>query len=202
MTNARLRVPPATRLTFTGQSMNILPGPPKDVPTMVTVQCGYSGTQNISVGGYGWLDLAADADHMADLAACARNVSGLVDILVMNGGQGDILLDGMDGAESYAEAVSYATAARALGYDSIVGVTMPDFAASEIITAAMRTARTESNALLLADASDAFDVVADCGAALDDATDTAYFAAADPLHLTQLGGSVMASVIAAAVLTL
>jgi hypothetical protein len=201
MTQVRLRSPAAVRPVWTGQSMNQLPGSPLDVPSMATRRAGLTSWRNISIAGAGWEELLDDDDHMDNLRDSYR--SGRSDILVMNGGQGDVIDFDATGAEAYDLADDYAAAARAIGYSYIVGVVWPTFGTAFYpFPDDMRERWDDACDLYRADALGIFDAIADCSTApLDDATNLYYYLF-DELHLSQFGGYVMAERIATAILTL
>ena len=199
-----VRPPAEVLVTFTGQSMNITPIAPLDVPLMTMARLGLTTWRNIAIGGNGWGDLLANSTHLTNLRAGARNLPGGTDILVMNGGQDDFF-EGNSGATSYARAETYAALARSYGYDYVIGVTLPAFGPGPLygITQAMVDAKDANNALMVADdpyPSGPFDALAD-GATLSDPNDVRYFFL-DDLHLRVRGGQVLAQQIAGAALTL
>jgi lysophospholipase L1-like esterase len=190
---ARLRLPAPIRVVFDGQSHNETPAPPNSIPDFLMHGRAIPWVE-VAVGGAGWDEL--DPTQAARLFPQVR--SGLTDVLIMNGGQGDVLDLGYTGAQAYTAAVDYKNAAVAAGFDAVLITTQPAFAAGVYpITGPMLTARAAYNALVLAN-SGGFDAVADISVdPLDDATDTTYFQF-DRLHLTAVGAEAAADLIAPA----
>lgn len=189
------------RVVMGGQSMNFIPAAPYDVPTRVGRITGYIIDTTPAHGGEGW-EVLMGAERLAELeAACTNDRT----ILVMNGGQGDILdLSGRTAAECYDLATTYAGLARGYGYWKVVGVAWPSVANTfySFITQAMIDVWLEVAELTAANTDDLYDAVADCSTSpFDDPQDLDIFAV-DRLHLDYDGGAIMGDRIGAAVLTL
>jgi lysophospholipase L1-like esterase len=119
-----------------------------DAPHIVVAQAG-SGWEAPDGG------LAATAPGI--LFPQARNRAGCIDILVMSGGQSDIL-NGASGATAHTRALDYANDARTAGFDAVLVTTMPPLASS-VVAGAWSTPFQDYNAAVLADGS--WDAVAD-----------------------------------------
>lgn len=182
-------------VVFTGQSLNNHPAAPDNYPTQMMdgfLIDGYPVSwANVAIDGASWTQLSG-ANPQAHLVRQANR--GAVTILAMCGGTGDILA-GDSGATIYADMVSYADNARVSGYDLVVAQTITP---ATSFTGGQETARAAANVLILADADQAFNAVADVAVApLDDPADTDYYS--DGIHPTALGASVLADVTLAAV---
>jgi hypothetical protein len=176
------------RIVFAGQSLNL--NPPGDTyPEQVMEGRGVPWNL-LALNGQPW-----DSLRVIDLAPGRLDRWGskaATSVLIQCGGTTDYNT-AMTGAQCYADEVTYAIEARAAGFDIIVGSTTNP---ATIITGGEETERLAGNALVLADASNAFDYVIDFAGdpRLDDATDTAvYF---DGIHPTALGASYMAELAA------
>lgn len=189
------------RLVWTGQSMNDSPAPPFHTPWDASTQIGVPW-YSIAHGGEGWTYLLANRED--ELIAQRRSwLTGVDDVLVMNGGQGDMIGEGLDGQGCYDAAKAYAEAARDAGYPYIVGVVGPDIGAGFYgFTPTQLANWASAQALYASDPDGIFDVVVDCSTdPLDDATDLTYFMF-DELHLNPKGRKLMATRIATGTLTL
>lgn len=185
-----LRAPAPARVVWDGQSLNLYPAAPLNVPTRTMAQFPDVPWANIAIDGQGFGQLAGSAAARRDPQARTTGV----DALVLNGGQGDVLeipgnvWGSQTGAVAYARMSAYATSARAAGFDVIVACTLPAFGPdiwplTGVPTPAGFQARTDLNDLIEADPNGAFDAVALCHLApLDDATNGDVFAF-DRLHL-------------------
>lgn len=189
------------RVVFDGQSHNLLPGnvepaPPWEAisgpehlnyPSRLMAGRGIPWT-NVAIGGASWTTLATTAaTRLWPIAGTATAT-----ILVMVGGTNDIT-DGDTGAQAYADAVSYAEAARTNGFGPIIAGTIPGAAS---LNASHETQRQSHNALLLANGDGAFDYVVDFDAtALADWTDPVYYFT-DEIHWVAAGAQLAAETVA------
>ena len=188
MTVSGIRNSAPVRVVFDGQSHNSWP--PAELPPGTPWADGIGPYPNrlmrymvgvpwynAALGGHGWGSLTADASTR--LHPQARNRDGCTDVLIMSGGQGDIYQDDCTGAQVYARAVAYAQAARGAGFQYVLVTTMPAFGPGGSIdpTPDMLQARIDHNTLMMADAGNDWDGVADWHShpALADATNTTYF---------------------------
>lgn len=189
MSRAQVRAPAPVRVVFDGQSMNWFPFPPYNMPTFAM-----SGTQIpyeiVAVSGTGWSELQ---DTIATrVHPQARNRDGCVDILVMNGGQSDILDTSLTGAELYDVVVDYATSAKAAGFTHVILATLPDMGADVQgdvgrPTEAEYQVIADFNELAIANSGE-FDAVVDISSPpFDDAENPIYYRAEDRLHWTVTG---------------
>lgn len=200
-TRTRLRPPAPLRVVFDGQSMLTVPAPPDDVATLAMAGLGVPW-HNAAEAGSGWYEHLADtAEHLAPQARLAHD-----DLLVLWGGQADILDDApvgqQTGAATFQRLVDYATAAAGEGFDALLIVTCPAIGPDVLGTG--RPTPTEAQALvdynaLIVSTFDPGSVVRCDTAPFDDATDTTYFAA-DRTHLTAAGAAVAAGRIRDAIL--
>jgi hypothetical protein len=182
MTRAPFRLPAPVRIVFAGQSHNQWPpfGYGDDLgpyPNRLMRFFPNLPWHNAAHGGHGWAELALTFDD--DVVPQARHRDGCTDVLIMSGGQSDIYEDDKTGAETYALAVAYAQAARGAGFQYVLVTTMPAFGPGGSIdpTPDMLQARIDHNTLMMADAGNDWDGVADWHShpALADATNTTYF---------------------------
>jgi len=171
MAAATRRSNPPLLVVFDGQSFNVVPPwegsilgrsypyrllHDMDQYDLGRPRYGIPGTVP-AISGQSWTDLAATVEtRIYPLAASATRTA-----LVMCGGTTDINT-GDSGATLYADHVSYADGCRAAGFDIIIATTL---LGSTSFTGGEITARTDFNTLLLADAEDAFDGIADVDAA-------------------------------------
>jgi lysophospholipase L1-like esterase len=206
MPRGRFRAPAPVRVVFDGQSMNVIPSYPDNAPWFAM-----SGRNipwaNVAINGQGWYDLTPTINTR--LAPQARNRAGCIDVLVMNGGQGDVLnaspSGGQTGAVCYQRAIDYADLARDIGFQYVILATWSAWGADMLGTGrptpAEAAARSSYNALALAN-SGGFDAVADVSVApLNDATNLDYFQF-DRLHLSQDGAKIMGSILWKAIASL
>lgn len=206
MTAAALRSPAEVRVTFDGQSLCNYPDPPNNAPTLVMAGLGVPWA-NVALNGIGWYDLAGTVTTRRDPQSPASR-AGKLDVLVMLGGQSDVYAAApsgdQTGATIYDRAVSYATSARAAGFDRVLLCTLPPMGPNAyglgIPTASQAQAITDFNTLALAN-SGGFEAVADLHVPpLDDSSSTTYYL--DRLHWTAAGAVAAASIIRAALLPL
>lgn len=176
----------SNRVVFDGQSLNIAGFGGQWISQVMTGLGPYS---NPSIGSTPWTDLITRAPQSVyPLAAKAQNA-----ILVMGiGGESSLFTEHKTGAQIYAQLVAYSAAAKAQGFDKVLGLTVPP---STSITGSDETARTTLNGLILADASHAFDATVDISVSpLNDPTNTTYFNA-DGLHLKTAGSTVVSGLV-------
>lgn len=195
-----LRLPAPWRVVWDGQSYNNIPAPPDGVPSQTMRSWPSVPWANVSINGTGFAVLASTVVARRDPWGRAPGT-----ILIMNGGQSDVLTGvlstggpgGLTGATAYAVQVAYAASARAAGFAYVVGATVPamgpDIAGTGQPTGSQQTAIEDLNDLIRADPSGAFDAVADLAAVLTDATDEDLYLA-DRLHPTPAGAAAMAAV--------
>lgn len=189
---ALFRVPPEVQITWSGQSMLQFPPEPEDVSYMASSRLGVSW-EDISRGGEGWGQLLDE--HLDDLQNAARNIPGCIDILAMDGGQGDILNvypDTPTAQEAYDIAVAYRDAALDAGFNYVGISTMPNLGPLfGRLTPDEQIVWDATNALIVANSA-GFDVVVRCDTPpFVDATNPVYFGV-DRTHLTQEGGLIKA----------
>jgi hypothetical protein len=193
-----------------GQSMLVVPAPSGAFgPALLAL--GSPAGVNVAHAGEGWLNLADRfAAEMAPLRR-RRRATGL-DLVLMDGGQGDILnawpSEPPTAAVAYQRAIDYRDAV--LAADTVTPTyfvisTWPMIGPDVLGTgrpSATESARwAEVNALIIAN-SGGFDAVARCDTApFDDATDLVYFHP-DRTHLTPKGARIKAALLAAAALTI
>lgn len=207
MTKARLRGPAPVRVVFDGQSHNNVPAPPVNMPTVVMKGLDIPWV-NVAISGYGWGSGPSNNGGLAGSASVrlwpqVRNRAGCTDILVMCGGQGDILngssdSGGQTGAVVYQRAIDYADNARAAGFDLILITTSPpigpDVLGTGRPTPEEQQAIDDYNTLILANSGD-FDAVANISVPpLNDATNLTYFQI-DYTHFTAAGAQAAANII-------
>jgi hypothetical protein len=196
VTNPATPTPTAPNaVIFDGQSLNLLPGGYRGATsypgqTMASFSSSVAAWDVTAVGSASWTALGQEpiaASHRlfpyADMAPFT--------VLVMCGGTRDIL-EHDSGATVYADMESYADAARAAGFDYVIGTTITD---SAIFGAAMDAARADANTAILADAGDAFDAVVDFGG---NASLNANILANDGTHPDEAGAGIMAGLMATA----
>ena len=171
---------------FDGQSLGLIPGAPNNYPTVTMQSFPTWAWTNVHIGAMSWTQLAATQTGRCHVHAN----TGLVTVLVMCGGTSDIYVEQDSGATCYADHVAYADAARAAGFDLVVATTLVK---ADGYGGGAETRRTDFNTLLLADASNAFDAVADFAAdpSLDDPTDTTYYL--DGIHWKIAGAAAAAA---------
>lgn len=138
--------------------------------------------------GYAWAQVSALAQTWTDDYATAARTVGVVQI----GGTTDYSFN-QTGPATYNAEVNHSTIVRGFGVDWVIGTTTTP---STTFTGPQNTNRQNGNALVLADASDAFAGTVDLAGdpRLDDAADTTYYL--DGTHPTTLGAQVMAELIA------
>ena len=170
-------------VTFDGQSLNLLPGP---------LDGGYPATLMANYPTVAWNNAAKGATSMSGLALTAASRllphanAAVSTILILVDGQSDIATENDTGAALYAEEVSYANAARAAGFNVVIGTTIVP---STDYTAGQETNRTNHNTLLLNHATTdpgVFNAVVDLAnvSGLNNAAGTDY---SDGLHWSVAG---------------
>lgn len=204
MTKFAGRAPAPVRVVFDGQSYNLWPpdvfstdglGP---MPDRVMSRRGIPWG-NVALGNHGW-GTAGSTDPLHLFATIAtrlfpqaRNRAGCTDVLVMAGGSSDIYADHQTGAAVYARAVAYMTAARAAGFDVVVGVTIPPFAGALAPSLGDLQAITDHNTLMMGGSD--FDAVVDVHVPpIDDSTNTTYFEN-DQVHWRTPGAIAAAAIV-------
>lgn len=192
MTQFSGRTPAYVRVVWDGQSLNQQPVG-NDAPKQL-----HHGSSipyaNISAAGNGWYDLINSSAHMTLLRNNARNRAGCYDILIMNGGQGDVLnaspSGGQTGEVCYTRAVAYRDAAVALGYHKVILPSWPawgpDMLGTGRPTTAEEAARNTFNAMVMANTGSFDGIVNMHSGVLADATNLTYFQF-DRLHPTAAG---------------
>lgn len=191
--NARLRLSP-TRVVFDGDSMVNTPTDPTTSHARMhpdnfpyKVMAGRkTAAANVATSGLSWLNLETTAPTRVDVQFGRAPLTGLI----MVGGHGDIT-NAANAAAVYTRWVNYAVNRTAAGFAWIIAATTTGSFAND---APAEQRRIDSNALLLADASDAFDAVVDLAAVtgLDD-INSAYYA--DFLHWSAEGTDLVADTI-------
>lgn len=174
------------RIVFDGQSLNNLPDPPGNFPTLVLDALDLPG-YNAAVNQLSWTGLATTAAQRLHPYAIGGRT-----ILVMTGGQADLTRDGDTGRKLYEEEVDYANAARAAGFDVIVITTIPP--ARLLYSGTQPAERLAHNRLLLEDPSGAFDHVVDVAGdpRLADPTGPSF---SDGIHPSASGAAVIAELL-------
>lgn len=188
MTATRLRAP-SLALTFAGQSLNGNPTGANSYPARL-LALRPAARYDAWIDGFPWSTLIARTSHLIQGAK-----AGLVTGALMVGGTSDVNF-ARTGVQIYADMVTYANAARALGFGFVVASTITpstNFAGQELVEWA------DGNSRILGDASGAFDAVADLAIdpRLDDATDLTYYA--DGTHPTNTGAIAIAELMDAAI---
>lgn len=178
MASANVKAAPLA-FTFAGQSLWTNAPAGEDDPEVQLIDTYHPTAVRYSlcVGGLAWLQLIAMTREMAQSAKAA-----LATFLMMNGGTTDYVV-GRTGAQCYADQVTYAEAWRSAGGGYVIGSTTTP---STEITGGNETRRQDGNALVLADASQAFDAVADV-ASLPILLDPSGAGYDDGTHLSQAG---------------
>lgn len=183
------------RFVFDGQSLNFAPLA-TNYPRTTMANFPAVPWNNIGVAGTSWTVLGNTALQRTDRWAAKSNFS----VLIMCGGTSDILApESNDGPTVYSDMVGYGNARRAAGFDYVIATTItPDTA----MTGTENTNRVNANALILGDASAAFDVKVDFAgnASLSDASNATYYT--DGLHWTTAGAAVAASMMTPVLTTL
>lgn len=179
---------PSTLVVFDGQSLNNIPSG-GDMPAAVMNGRGVAWA-NVSISGQAWSTLAGSASKRCHPLATSHGTS----VLILNGGQSDILNTGDDdtAATALADMESYADNARTAGFDTIIACTLPP---STSFDADDETQRLALNAAIRT--SDSWDEVVDLAANedLDDASDLTYYS--DGLHWTAVAAAAAASSVGA-----
>lgn len=193
-----LRRPWPVRSVFAGQSL-LLDNPVLDaitVPELVALEGGWAFA-NIAIDGLGYADLLHPA-FRPRLTTQARNLGeGFTDVLVMAlSGQGDLANtfgSTPTAQDAYDAWVEYAELGRTAGFDLVVATTMPpladewlDFYGFDPVSEG-EAKRQAINALVLADAEGAFDVVVDVEDVAPQPPDGGDAIFADGIHLSEAG---------------
>jgi hypothetical protein len=198
--------PEGPRVIIDGQSLNLTPNDaaldtsgrkvvPGNFPALlmrgldIPVVC-------TAVGGEGWFE------RIPNLAAQVypqfRKKAGCPDIVIANGGQGDIIdVPGATGASAYASFTTYVNNLRANGATKVIATTMPAMGPDIIPgrpTAGEYTAIANLRTLMLANAAGCDAVVDLQVAPLNDATNGTYFFV-DRLHIVVPGAEAMANLV-------
>ncbi len=202
MTRTRLRAPAPVRVVFDGQSMLTVPAAPNDAATLAMAGLGIPW-HNAAEAGSGWYEHVLDTDiHLVPQARAGT------DVLILWGGQGDILDEApggqQTGAVTYGRLIAYAEAAAVAGFDAFLVVTCPvigpDVLGTGRPTESEATALAEYNALIVSELP--AEIVVRCDTApFDDATNTDVFDV-DRTHLTPAGAALAAGRIRSALLAL
>lgn len=200
---ALFRPPSAVRVCFAGQSLlNDLPAldSTRTVPYFTASGSGW-GWSSIARSGHGYTTLLG---VYGDELASAARADGNTDVLVMAiSGQGDFadnygLTPTVD--DCYDAFTAYADAGRAAGFDLVLATTIPP--SSELfygIWGVDDDRRQEINALLVADADEAFDVVLDVEDVASQPPVLGDEVFPDGVHLSILGRQAYSAVIRAGI---
>lgn len=183
-------------VVFDGQSLNL----PDNGNYPAKVMANYPGVAwvNVAIGGASWTELYnGTGDAVGQPASTRTYVWGdrnfAIPILVMCGGTADYNLfgDNDTAAQCYADQCQYADDARTAGFTYVTSSTTTP---ASYITGTQETRRLAGNVLLIADASNKFDGVAQHAehVDLDDSSVTTYYA--DGVHWTDAGGTVAAGI--------
>jgi lysophospholipase L1-like esterase len=171
-----------------GQSHSVVPLGAA-IPDVVGMELDHP-VSNVARGGTSWSTLLTTIDTR--LAPALPDDPSSTTVLLMIGGSTDVA-EGDSAATVYEDAVAYATAARALAAGNlyIVVATIPPIEPNLLnqyhFTEAEEAVRVAANALILADASGAFDAAVDIAVApYDDPPDPTYVQV-DQTHLTLAG---------------
>lgn len=185
----------SSRVVFDGQSMNVYPGFPNNFPTQAMVNilnrpCPYAIP---AVPGISWTGLSYSApERTFKWGPLAGN-----GIFVMTGGHSDIG-DELDSAATvYAQMGAYGNAARAVGFDKVIALTITPSRAFFTDTGT-EPVRLAFNSLLLADASDYFDAIVDDASIpeLMDYTNATYYEQVAQTHWQPPGATLVAQLVA------
>lgn len=198
MSQASVRAPstPPVRLIFDGQSHNIVPFPPilgQPYPWHLTRGRGVPWGV-VAVSGSSWTVLLTDIDERLYPTLGHATTT----VLLMSGGSSDVV-DGDTGAQIYTDHVTYADLARTA--DPTIKIIACTLLGSTGFAIDSREARRlDFNTLLLADADDAFDAIADVDAAFVAIYGAAYWSNTsvlwDGLHMTNAAAVVYADTVA------
>lgn len=174
-----------TGVVFDGQSLPVLPAAPNNFPTVAMASFPGVGWKNVSQAG---ADVAALTVSVGRRRVAEKANMALSVVFVLCEGTSDCANNNHTGLQMYDEQVVYANARRAEGYNIIVGCTL--VRSEALMSAADNTERLDFNTRLLADASGAFDDVADfaVNATLADYTNNANYP--DDIHFSVSAASV------------
>lgn len=184
-------------ITFAGQSLNNTPTGANSYPNQLLALLQPSivtGSFDAWEGGISWLQFVTQPGAYAAANAALLTIQSQV------GGTTDYAL-GRSGAQVYADESTIAAAARAAGFNYIIGTTTT---ASVSITGGNETARVAGNALLTNSAAllangGQFNAVVDFAGSTSLATDITNN---DGTHPTVVGAGIMAGLMRTAILTL
>ena len=188
---------------FDGQSQNFFPIGPDTYPKQLMADLGtidgyVPPSSMVAEGGASWSMLLAGTTPgvaPATIRTHPRAHQALITFLVMCGGTQDVL-ENDTAATIYADMVAYANAARVAGFEPIVATTVPP---STTFSGPQETQRAAANVLILADASNAFDGVADVTVApLNNPADTTYWNV-DGIHWNETGCGLVADIVRAVI---
>lgn len=193
---------PASRVVFAGQSLLKTPPPTDNVVQQAMAGLGIPYA-NRGLGGCSWTLLLNGGDGgligevlPADEWCFPFLGNATESLLVLLGGTSDILFEANDGAQTFADLVAYADAGRVGGATKVIAGTITPWTTA---TGPQETARTDHNALLMANTGGHFDGVFDVTVApLDNPTNPAYYP--DGLHWSPAGALVAAGIIQTAIL--
>ncbi|MGQ0831213.1 MAG: hypothetical protein ACT4OV_06000 [Microthrixaceae bacterium] len=174
---------------FDGQSLNGRPRGVDSAPSKLMAGRDIP-TSEVWIDGYSWMQLAPTvADRIGTFPTVAQ-----VTIAIGIGGTTDYRFF-RTGEQVYADMVSWAVNARAAGVDYVIQTTTTP---SSKIVGEAEDNRRAGNALVLADASHAFDAVVDLAGdpRLSDVSNTAYYL--DGTHWTAAAAQVAADLLAVA----
>lgn len=190
------------RVVFDGQSMNVLPVFPDNYPAQLMLGRGII-FRNVAISGISWTVLQASMTTRTLPFAGKAQLS----ILVLCGGTTDLALPGdmaggeaNTGAQAYTDMQSYATAARAAGFDSIIANTLtPSDAFLHTTTSGTAEIERQNLNTLIKANSAGFEGIVDMAGAdarLMDCTNATYYEQTFKTHFTPAGAAVAASLVA------
>lgn len=187
----------SVRIILDGQSYNNYPQTPVGVDLRTVLRNALAlPVSNASVNGYSWvfLNTTQDTRQYAHFVADQN-------ILVMNGGQGDLVstAPAYTAQQCYDNTAAYALDAKANGADHIIFVTVMMATYFYPQPSAYETKRLDYNNLCRADASNAFDDI--CDVAVDSRLLTAEPVYCDTVHPTAAGVVVYAELLAPKILS-
>lgn len=165
------------------------------MPTMVMSYRGIAWA-NVAISGTGWAGLNLTSG--THLWPHGRPQGG--DILVMNGGQSDIL-NGLTGAQVYDELTTYMSGARDHGFDYVIVTNLPAIGPTTgepTWTPGMAVAAADLRTLTLANSAGADAVVDFYVDPIDDTSDITYWLT-DHLHPTQATVNIMSELMGEAI---
>jgi lysophospholipase L1-like esterase len=155
---------------------------------------------NVAISGAGFFELIVDA--ATRLYPHARNLGpGFADVLILNGGHGDVLDHTATGAQAYSDLEAYIDGARTAGFTHVIATTMPGVGPNVLGTGRPTPAEYDAiedfRALVMANSAGADEVVDLFVPPLDDATDGTYWYL-DRTHPIEAGAVAMADLVAPA----